>query len=78
MVCRAVESITKIVPIAAFSERASFMSLEIVVPVLMGVALLWWIGQGMSWAIRLTVAAVTLGLAILIVAAERSGWFVAP
>ncbi len=54
------------------------MSLEIIVPVLMGVALLWWIGQGISWTARLAVAAVTLGLAILIVAAERSGWFAAP
>ncbi len=54
------------------------MSLEIIVPVLMGVALLWWIGRGLSWSARLAVAAVTLGLAILIVAAERSGWLAAP
>jgi hypothetical protein len=48
------------------------LQLDIVVPVLMGCALLWWIGRGMSWTTRLTVAAVTLGLIFFILLFERS------
>ena len=33
---------------------------EIVVPVLMSCALLWWIGRGMGWTTRLMVATITL------------------
>ena len=48
------------------------MQLEIIVPVLMSCALLWWVSRGMSWTRRLTVAAVTLVLIAVIVLAERS------
>ena len=47
------------------------MQLEIVVPVLMGCALLWWIGRGMSWTRRLGVAAVTLAVIAVILLVER-------
>ena len=35
---------------------------EIIVPMVMGCALLWWIGRGMSVVTRLAVAAATLAL----------------
>lgn len=54
------------------SETAA-MSLEIIVPVLMSCALLWWVSRGMAWSTRLVVIAVTLVLIIAIVAFERSG-----
>jgi hypothetical protein len=45
---------------------------DIVIPVLMGCALLWWIGRGMGWTTRLVVAAITLLLIVGILLAERS------
>ncbi len=54
------------------------MPLDILVPVLMGVALLWFIGRGVSWSSRLTVAAITLVLVIVVVVVERSGWLQSP
>jgi hypothetical protein len=48
---------------------------EIVVPVLMSCALLWWVSRGMNWIARLTVVAITLALIIFIVLLERSGLF---
>lgn len=49
------------------------MSLEIIVPVLMSCALLWWVSRGMAWSTRLVVIAVTLVIVIAVVAFERSG-----
>jgi hypothetical protein len=49
------------------------MQLDIIVPVIMGCALLWWVGRGMSWTTRLTVAAITLAVVVCIVLFERSG-----
>lgn len=51
------------------------MSLEIVVPVLMSCALLWWISRGMSWTNRLIVAAITLVVIVVIVAIEQAGYW---
>lgn len=51
------------------------MSLQIVVPVLMSCALLWWISRGMSWTNRLIVAAITLVVVIVIVAIEQAGYW---
>jgi hypothetical protein len=48
------------------------LQIELLVPVLMSCALLWWISRGMTWTTRLTVAAVTLVLIICILAFERS------
>ena len=45
---------------------------DVVIPVLMGCALLWWIGRGMGWTTRLLVAAITLVLIVAILLVERS------
>lgn len=47
------------------------MSAEILIPVLMGCALLWWIGRGIGWTAKLAVAAVTLALIAVILLVER-------
>jgi len=49
--------------------------LDIIVPVMMAVALLWWIGRGISWLTKLLVIAVTLALIIAILSIERGGLF---
>jgi hypothetical protein len=49
------------------------LRLDIIVPVVMSCALLWWVSRGMSWTARLAVAVVTLLLIICIVLFERSG-----
>jgi hypothetical protein len=48
--------------------------LDIIVPVMISCALLWWVSRGMSWTTRLTVTAITLVLIICIVMFERSGF----
>ena len=45
---------------------------EIVIPVLMSCALLWWIGRGMGWSTRLAVVAITLVLIVAVLLVERS------
>lgn len=45
---------------------------DIVIPVLMGCALLWWISRGMNWSTRLIVAAITLVVIVGILLLERS------
>jgi hypothetical protein len=47
------------------------LRLDIIVPVIMGCAMLWWVSRGMSWTRLLTVAAVTLVLIAIIVLFER-------
>ncbi|MBI5261689.1 MAG: hypothetical protein HY852_07715 [Bradyrhizobium sp.] len=49
------------------------LQLDIIVPLLMYCALLWWVGRGMSWTRRLVVVGVTLALILYVVLAER-GW----
>ncbi|TYO67260.1 hypothetical protein FXV83_06485 [Bradyrhizobium hipponense] len=49
------------------------LRLDLVVPVLMYCALLWWVGRGMSWPARLATAVVTLALVICVLLVER-GW----
>ena len=48
------------------------MQLDIVIPVLMSCALLWWVSRGMTWTRRLTVATVTLVLIFCILLFERA------
>lgn len=50
-------------------------SLEIIVPVIMSCALLWWVSRNMSWNTRLTVAAITLVIVLCIVLIERAGFW---
>jgi hypothetical protein len=45
---------------------------DILIPVLMGCALLWWVSRGMSWSTRLAVAAVTLVIIVCVLLFERS------
>ena len=49
------------------------MQLEIIVPVIMGCAMLWWVSRGMSWTTRLVVTVVTLAVIVVVVLFERSG-----
>jgi len=51
------------------------MHLDIIVPVIMSCALLWWIGRGMGRTTRLVVTAITLAVIICIVLFERSGFY---
>ena len=48
------------------------MQLDVVVPVLMGCALLWWVSRGMTWSTRLAVTAATLVLIVCVVLIERT------
>lgn len=50
--------------------------LDIVVPVLVCCALVWWIGQNLSWTQRLAATAVTLAVILVVVWLERSGLLV--
>ncbi|HEX3116845.1 MAG TPA: hypothetical protein VHQ48_15340 [Bradyrhizobium sp.] len=50
------------------------MDLDIIVPVVMSCALLWWVSRGMDWTTRLVVTAITLAAIIGIVLVERSGF----
>jgi hypothetical protein len=54
------------------------MQLEIIIPIVMSCALLWWVSRGMAWSARLAVAAVTLLVIIIVVSVERSGLLVIP
>jgi hypothetical protein len=49
------------------------LQLDIIVPVVMSCALLWWVGRGMDWTTRLAVTAVTLAVILCVVLIERSG-----
>ena len=56
--------------VAATTAEAG-VQLDIIVPVVMGCALLWWVGRGMSWTTRLAVTAVTLAVIVGVVLLER-------
>jgi hypothetical protein len=56
------------------SERGA-LPLDIIVPVVMSCALLWWVGRGMDWTARLVVTAITLVAIICIVLFERAGFY---
>jgi hypothetical protein len=45
---------------------------DIIIPVLLSCALLWWIGRGFGWTTRLMVAAITLFVIAAILLAERT------
>jgi hypothetical protein len=50
-------------------------SLDIIAPIIMSCALLWWVSRGMTWSMRLAIAAVTLVLIVVIVTIERTGFW---
>jgi hypothetical protein len=58
---------------ALSGNRASSLQLDIIVPVIMSCALLWWVSRGMSWTRRLVATAVTLVVIICVLLFERSG-----
>jgi hypothetical protein len=47
------------------------LNIDIIAPVFISCALLWWVSRGMSWTARLLVAAITLAVVICIVLFER-------
>jgi hypothetical protein len=47
---------------------------DIIVPVLMYCALLFWIGRRFSWTQRLAITAATLTLILIVVLVERGGF----
>lgn len=49
--------------------------MEIFIPLLIGVTLLWLIGRGVPWNSKLMTIVVTLGVIILIVMLERGGYW---
>jgi hypothetical protein len=50
------------------------LRLDILVPVMMGCAMLWWVSRGMTWTTRLIVVAITLVLIVCILLFERSSF----
>jgi hypothetical protein len=50
------------------------LQLDIIVPVVMSCALLWWVGRGMDWTTRLVVTVITLVVIMGILLFERSGF----
>jgi hypothetical protein len=54
------------------------LQLDIIVPVVMSCALLWWVSRGMNWTTRLVVTVITLAVIISILLFERSGLYVIP
>jgi hypothetical protein len=53
------------------TDAEAALQLNIIVPVVMSCALLWWVGRGMSWTSRLVVTAITLAVIIAVVLFER-------
>jgi hypothetical protein len=51
------------------------LNIDIIAPVFISCALLWWVSRGMSWTARLVVSAITLAAIICIVLFERAGFF---
>ncbi len=49
--------------------------MEILIPVLAGVTLIWLIGRGAPWNARLVTLAATLAVIVLIVMLERGGFW---
>lgn len=49
--------------------------MEIVVPLLFGMALIWLVGRGVPWNAKLVTLAATLAIIIVIVALERGGYW---
>ena len=45
--------------------------LDIIMPIVMYCAMLWWLSRRMSWTRLLAITAVTLALILIVVAVER-------
>ena len=55
------------------ANRVSPVQLNILIPVVMGCAMLWWIGRRMSLTRRLVVTAITLVVIICVLLFEHVG-----
>jgi hypothetical protein len=51
------------------------LNIDIIAPVFISCALLWWVSRGMNWTTRLLVTVLTLVIVICIVLFERKGFF---
>jgi hypothetical protein len=60
--------------LALSGHRVGALPLDIIVPVVMSCALLWWVSRGMSWTTRLVVTVITLAVIMCILLFERSGF----
>jgi hypothetical protein len=60
--------------VSKHEKKARPLRLDIIVPVMMSCALLWWIGRGMNWTTRLVVTAITLIVIIAVLWFERAGF----
>jgi len=49
--------------------------MEIVIPLIIGLSLIWLIGRGVPWNAKLMTIVVTLAIVILIVVLERGGYW---
>jgi len=49
--------------------------MEIVVPLIIGLSLIWLIGRGVPWNAKLMTIVVTLAIIILVIALERGGYW---
>jgi hypothetical protein len=49
--------------------------MEILVPLLIGLSLIWLIGRGVPWNAKLVTVMVTLAIIVLIVLLERGGYW---
>ena len=47
--------------------------LEILVPALLGCAMVWWMGQAMSWTVRFAVSAITVVFIIVVLRLGQVG-----
>jgi hypothetical protein len=47
------------------------LRLDIIIPVVMSCAMLWWISRRMNWTTRLVVTAITLALIVCVLLFER-------
>jgi hypothetical protein len=61
--------------VRAEPTKRGALQLDIIVPVVMSCALLWWVSRGMSWTTRLVVTVITLAVIIGILLIERSAVF---
>jgi len=49
--------------------------MEIVIPLIIGLSLIWLIGRGVPWNAKLMTILVTLAIIIVIVALDRGGYW---
>jgi hypothetical protein len=49
--------------------------MELLIPLIAGLALIWLIGRGVPWDAKLMTIVVTLGIIVLVVLLERNGFW---